>query len=92
MLNNKKAIFHDKNGRKIYPDSLIYDAVANEYFFPVKRKGIWGDDFMGDFYSLTPAQLILMKKHATMDDMKIIMHEKNESDAIFNTRGKFDGK
>lgn len=92
MLNNKKAIFHDKNGRKIYPDSLLYDEVANEYFFPYRKNGVWGDDFMGDFYSLTPAQLILMKKHATMDDMKMIMHEKNEPDAIFNTRGKFDGK
>ena len=77
------------NGNKVV---LQLDEVANEYFFPVKRKGIWGDDFIGDFYSLTPAQLILMKKHATMDDMKIIMHEKNEPDAIFNTRGKLNGK
>ena len=50
-MSSKTPISHDKNGRRIYPDSLIYDAVANEYFFPVKRKGIWGDDFMGDFYS-----------------------------------------
>lgn len=54
-MSSKTPISHDKNDRRIYPDSLIYDAVANEYFFPVKRKGIWGDDFMGDFYSLTPA-------------------------------------
>ncbi|XEL52078.1 hypothetical protein AB6A19_04880 [Lactobacillus crispatus] len=37
MLNNKKAIFHDKNGRKIYPDSLLYDEVANEYFFLIEK-------------------------------------------------------
>lgn len=85
---NKKAIFHDKNGRKIYPDSLLYDEIANEYFFPVKRNGIWGDDFLGDFYPLKVSQLILQKKHASMDDMKL----PNESGAIFNTRGKLNGK
>ena len=29
-MSNKTAIFHDTNGRKIYPDSLVYDEVGNE--------------------------------------------------------------
>lgn len=92
MLNNKKAIFHDKNGRKIYPDSLLYDEIANEYFFPYRKNGVWGDDFLGDFYPLKASQLILQKKHASMDDMKLLMKLPNESDAIFNTEGFINGK
>lgn len=80
------------NGRKIYPDSLLYDEVANEYFFPYRKNGVWGDDFLGDFYPLKASQLILQKKHASMDDMKLLMKLPNESDAIFNTEGFINGK
>lgn len=46
-----------------------------------------------DLYApLKASQLILQKKHASMDDMKLLMKLPNESDAIFNTRGKLNGK
>lgn len=91
MSNNKKAIFHDKNGRKIYPDSLLYDEVANEYFFPVKRNGVWGDDFIGDFYPFNPTQLKLIKLHASIDDLKSLAAD-DTSDSVYNIGDDINGK
>lgn len=91
-MSNKTAIFHDKNGCKIYPDSLVYDEVANEYFFPYRKNGVWGDDFLGDFFPLEAPQLILQKKHAGIDDMKLLMKQSKDLDVVFNTKGFIDGK
>lgn len=89
MLN--KPISHDKNGRKIYPDSIVYDEVADEYFFSYCRKDIWGDDFLDDFYPLNPSKLRLIKLHASIDDLKSLAAS-DTSDSVYNIGDDINGK
>lgn len=83
---SKKApvISHDCNGRKIYADSIVKDTEANEYFIPVKKNGQYVDYFMGDAYALIPKKLILIKAHATRDDLKELMQKSKDTNAVFN--------
>lgn len=82
-------ISHDKNGRKIFSDSILYDEIANEYFIPVKVGSQWGDEFLGDFYPLKPSELRLIKSHGDMEDLQEMM-DKNTEDAVFNIKGNID--
>lgn len=90
---SKNVISHDQYGSKVYSDSIVYDGVANEYFIPVKRGNQYGDEFMHEFYPLEPKHISVLKKHATVDDLKTLM-QKSSSDtsALFNVSGDFDAK
>lgn len=79
-------ISHDKNGRKIFSDSILYDEIANEYFIPVKVGSQWGDEFLGDFYLLKPSELRLIKSHGDMEDLQEMM-DQNTEDVVFNVKG-----
>ena len=67
MLNKRKRISFDRNGKSIY-----------------------GDGFLGDFYLLEPKKLIVIKSHASMDDLKKMMKKDKNSSAVFNVRGNFN--
>lgn len=82
-MSNKIA--HDHNGRKVFSDSIVFDSTANEYFIPVCRNGIWGDEFLDGFYPLNPREIELVKRHATNEDLRQLMCE-NTTDAVFNVK------
>lgn len=52
MAKSNLQISHDKNGRKVFIDSIVKDTEANEYFIPVRRKNQYGDNFMGGLLSI----------------------------------------
>lgn len=85
----KNKISHDKNGRKVFSDSIVYDQVANEYFIPVKVDGLWGDEFLGDFYPLDPSSIVLIKRHATMKDLYKMMNDSKDG-SVYNVNGDFN--
>ncbi len=88
MAKSKLQISHDKNGRKVFIDSIVKDTEANEYFIPVRRKNQYGDNFMGDFYPLEPHKLLLVKPHATLLDLKKMMQERKDEDVVYNVSRK----
>lgn len=90
MVNKKKRISFDRNGKSIYANSIVHDTEADEYFIPVEKNGIYGDEFLGDFYLLEPKKLIVIKSHASMDDLKKMMKKDKNSSAVFNVRGNFN--
>lgn len=90
MVNKKKRISFDRNGKSIYANSIVHDTEADEYFIPVEKNGIYGDEFLGDFYLLEPKKLIVIKSHASMDNLKKMMKKDKNSSAVFNVRGNFN--
>ena len=90
LLNKKKRISFDRNGKSIYADSIVYDEEADEYFIPVEKNGIYGDKFLGDFYLLEPKKLTVIKSHASMDDLKRMMKKDKNSGAVYNVGGNFN--
>ena len=90
MLNKKKRISFDRNGKSIYADSIVYDKEAYEYFIPVEKNGLYGDEFLGDFYLLEPKKLTVIRSHASIDDLKRIMKKDKNSGAVYNIGGNFN--
>lgn len=90
MLNKRKRISFDRNGKSIYADSIVHDTEADEYFIPVEKNSIYGDEFGGDFYLLEPKKLIVIKSHASMDDLKRMMKKDKNSGAVYNIGGNFN--
>ncbi|WP_246011960.1 hypothetical protein [Lactobacillus xujianguonis] len=87
MSSKANPISHDKNGRKVFADSIVLDKTATEIYIPVKCGGLWGDEFMSDFYPLDPASIEVIKPHATMKDLQKLMRSDKYSGYIFNTSG-----
>ena len=73
MLNKKKRISFDKNGKSIYADSIVHDEEADEYFISTEKNGLYGDEVLRDFYLLEPKKLTVIRSHASMDDLKRMM-------------------
>ena len=90
MLNKKKWISFDKNGKSIYADSIVHDEEAYEYFIPTEKNGLYGDEFLGDFYLLEPKKLTVIRSHASMDDLKRMMKKDKNSGAVYNVGGNFN--
>ena len=87
MSSKANPIIHDKNGRKVFADSIVIDTVAAELFIPVKCGNEWGDEFLGDFYRLDPASIKLVQSHATMEDLRKLMRSGKYSGMRFNVKG-----
>ena len=86
-----KIIGHDRDGNPIFADSIVNSPAVNEYFIPTKENGVYGDWFMGDFYPLERELVVVIKEHATMNDLKEMMRNSTDNTAIFNVRGGFNG-
>lgn len=80
MLNKKKWISFDKNGKSIYADSIVHDEEADEYFIPTD----------GNFYLLEPKKLTVISSHTSMDDLKRMMKKDKTSGAVYNVGGNFN--
>lgn len=76
MLNKKKRISFDRNGKSIYADSIVHDEEA--------------DKFLRDFYLLEPKKLTVIRSHASMDDLKRMMKKDKNSGAVYNVGGNFN--
>ena len=90
LLNKKKRISFDKNGKSIYADSIVHDEEADEYFISTEKNGLYGDEFLGDFYLLEPKKLTVIRSHASMDDLKRMMKKDKNSGAVYNIGGNFN--
>lgn len=90
MLNKKKWISFDKNGKSIYADSIVHDEEADEYFIPTEKNGLYGDEFLGDFYLLEPKKLTVISSHTSMDDLKRMIKKDKTSGAVYNVGGNFN--
>lgn len=78
------VIGKDKNGRKIYLDSILRDVTANEYFIPVRRGNTWGDEFLDDFYAIDSQKTELIKRHGNIEELKKMMRKSKDQGAIWN--------
>lgn len=90
MLNKKKRISFDKNGKSIYSDSIVHDEEADEYFIPTEKNGLYGDEFLRDFYLLEPKKLTVIRSHASMNDLKRMMKKDKNSGAVYNVGDNFN--
>lgn len=90
MLNKKKRISFDRNGKSIYADSIVHDEEADEYFIPTEKNGLYGDEVLRDFYLLEPKKLTVIRSHASMDDLKRMMKKDKNSGSVYNVGGNFN--
>ena len=90
MLNKKKRISFDKNGKSIYADSIVHDEEADEYFIPTEKNGLYGDEVLRDFYLLEPKKLTVIRFHASMNDLKRMMKKDKNSGAVYNVGDNFN--
>lgn len=90
LLNKKKRISFDRNGKSIYADSIVHDEEADEYFIPTEKNGLYGDEVLRDFYLLKPKKLTVIRSHASMDDLKRMMKKDKNSGAVYNVGGNFN--
>ena len=90
LLNKKKRISFDRNGKSIYADSIVHDEEADEYFIPTEKNGLYGDEVLRDFYLLEPKKLTVIRSHASMDDLKRMMKKDKNSGAVYNVGGNFN--
>ena len=49
LVNKKKRISFDKNGKSIYADSIVHDEEADEYFISTEKNGLYGMNSLGIF-------------------------------------------
>ena len=54
------------------------------------KNGLYGDEFLGDFYLLEPKKLTVIRSHASMDDLKRMMKKDKNSGAVYNIGGNFN--
>ena len=90
LLNKKKRISFDKNGKSIYADSIVHDEEADEYFIPTEKNGLYGDEVLRDFYLLEPKKLTVIRSHASMNDLKRMMKKDKNSGAVYNVGDNFN--
>lgn len=69
---------------------MTIDEEAYEYFIPTEKNGLYGDEFLGDFYLLEPKKLTVISSHTSMDDLKRMMKKDKTSGAVYNVGGNFN--